>query len=87
MAPFGAISADKLFRLLGSSQSPFLVDVRIDEDVKADPFLLPTAVLRDHRAVELWATEIPSSPIVVLCEGEKAQRRGRSPPPPFGAFR
>ncbi|WP_377276261.1 chromate resistance protein ChrB domain-containing protein [Rhizobium sp. R86522] len=67
MAPFGAIFADKLFRLLGSSQSPLLVDVRVDEDVEADPFLLPTAVRRDYRTVERWATEI-KSPVVVICQ-------------------
>jgi rhodanese-related sulfurtransferase len=68
MAPFGAISADKLFRLLGSSQSPLLVDVRIDEDVEADRMLLPAAVRRDHRIVEQWAPEIKSSSVVVICQ-------------------
>ncbi|MFN3719746.1 MAG: chromate resistance protein ChrB domain-containing protein [Rhizobium rhizophilum] len=68
MALFGAISADKLIRLLGSSQSPLLVDVRIDEDVDADPMLLPAAVRRDHRTVEQWAPEIKSSSVVVICQ-------------------
>jgi rhodanese-related sulfurtransferase len=67
MAPFGAISADKLFRLLGSSQSPFLVDVSLDEDVDADPFLLPSAVRRDHRVVDRWAAEIKSPSVVIIC--------------------
>jgi len=68
MAAFGAISADKLFRLLGSSQSPLLVDVRLDDDVEADPFLLPTAVRRDHQTVERWAADITCSSVVVICQ-------------------
>jgi rhodanese-related sulfurtransferase len=68
MAPFGAISADKLFRLLGSSQSPLLLDVRLNEDVDADPMLLPAAVRRDHRTVEHWAAEIRSPSVVVICQ-------------------
>ena len=68
MAPFGAISADKLLRLLGSSQSPLLVDVRVDEDVQADPFLLPASVRRDHRTVDRWASEITAASVVVICQ-------------------
>ena len=68
MAPFGAISADKLFRLLGSSQSPFLVDVSLDEAVEAAPFLLPSAVRRDHRLVERCAAEIKSPSVVIICQ-------------------
>jgi rhodanese-related sulfurtransferase len=67
MAPFGAISADKLLRLLGSSQSPLLVDVRVDEDVEADPFLLPASVRRDHRTVERWAADIQAHSVIVIC--------------------
>jgi rhodanese-related sulfurtransferase len=67
MAPFGAISADKLLRLLGSSQSPLLVDVRVDEDVEADPFLLPASVRRDHRSVERWAADIQALSVIVIC--------------------
>lgn len=68
MAPFGAISADKLLRLLGSSQSPLLVDVRVDEDVQADPFLLPASVRRDHQTVDRWASEITAASVVVICQ-------------------
>lgn len=68
MAPFGAISADKLFRLLGSAQSPLLIDVRTADDAEADPFLLPASVRRDHRSVEQWAAEIRSSSVVVICQ-------------------
>lgn len=76
MAPFGAVSADKLFRLLGSAQAPLLVDVRIDEDVEADPFLLPAAVRRDHRTVEHWAGEIRSASVVVICQKGKKLSEG-----------
>ncbi len=72
MAPYGAISADKLFRLLGSSQSPLIVDVRIADDVEAHPFLIPGSLLRDYRQVDAWAAEIGSSSVVVAChQGRK----------------
>ncbi|EHS53561.1 Chromate resistance exported protein [Rhizobium sp. PDO1-076] len=74
MAPYGAISADKLFRLLGSSQSPLIVDVRIADDVAAHPFLIPGAFRRDHRQIGEWAAQVASTPtsVVVVChQGRK----------------
>ncbi len=76
MAPFGAVSADKLIRLLGSSHAPLLVDVRVNEDVQADPFLLPASVRRDHRSVEHWAAEIRSASVVVICQKGKKLSEG-----------
>lgn len=69
MAPFGAISADKLFRLLGTFQAPLIIDVRIPEDIEADPNLIPGSVLRDYRRIADWAPQMRgSASVVVACQ-------------------
>ena len=45
------ISVAQLSRLVGLPDAPAIVDVRIDEDVAADPLLLPGSVRRDYRTV------------------------------------
>ena len=40
------ISPDKLARLIGTANTPALIDVRTDEDFAADPRLIPGAVRR-----------------------------------------
>jgi hypothetical protein len=37
MSNFTTISSDKLARLIGTANSPALIDVRTDEDFAADP--------------------------------------------------
>ena len=46
MSSFTTISADKLARLIGTANTPALIDVRTDEDFAADPRLIPGAVRR-----------------------------------------
>jgi hypothetical protein len=41
MPSMNTISADKLARLIRAPNSPALVDVRTDDDYKADPRLIP----------------------------------------------
>ena len=46
MSSFTTISPDKLARLIGTANTPVLIDVRTDEDFAADPRLIPGAVRR-----------------------------------------
>ena len=46
MSSFTTISPDKLARLIGTANTPALIDVRTDEDFAADPRLIPGAVRR-----------------------------------------
>ena len=48
------ISADKLARLIGTAETPVLIDVRTDEDFAADPRLIPGAVRRAFADVADW---------------------------------
>jgi hypothetical protein len=50
MSSDASISSDKLVRLIG----PPLIDVRIDEDLAADPRLIPDATRRSHQDLRDW---------------------------------
>jgi rhodanese-related sulfurtransferase len=62
------ITTSQLSRLIGLPHAPMLLDVRTDDDYRADPRLLPASVRRDYRAVEQWAPEHRGSSVVVVCQ-------------------
>ena len=76
MANFGAISADKLSKLVGTPQSPDIVDVRDDEDFAAHPFLIPSSIRRDFAAVEQWTGAYAGASVVVTCKRGKKLSEG-----------
>ena len=66
------ITNSQLSRLIGLLQAPAVVDVRTDEDYRADPRLLPGSMRRDYRAISHWAPEYAGKPVVVVCQrGQK----------------
>src|SRR5262252_1283973 len=66
------ITTSQLSRLIGLPQAPAIVDVRTDEDCRADPRLLPGSLRRDYRAVAHWALDYRDRSVVVLCQkGQK----------------
>ena len=66
------ITTSQLSRLIGLPQAPAIVDVRMDEDYRADPRLLPASLRRDHRAIAQWASHYQGKSVVVLCQkGQK----------------
>jgi len=66
------ITAVQLSRLVGLPDAPVLVDVRIDEDVAADPRSLPASERRSHRNVAEWAGHYAGRKVVVICQrGQK----------------
>jgi rhodanese-related sulfurtransferase len=76
MASFGAISAEKLFRLLGTSQTPLIVDVRDRDDFESRPSLIPTSVRRNHADVAAWGGLYRQSRVVVTCSRGKKLSEG-----------
>jgi rhodanese-related sulfurtransferase len=67
-----AITVTQFSRLIGLPQGPTVVDVRIDDDYRADPRLLPGSVRRDYRAIEQWASHYRGKSVVVACQrGQK----------------
>ena len=67
MSSFTTISADKLARLIGTANTPALIDVRTDEDFAADPRLIPGAVRRSHERAADWAGEFSGRSAIVVC--------------------
>ncbi len=67
MSSFTTISADKLARLIGTANTPVLVDVRTDEDFATDPRLIPGAVRRSHEQAADWAEEFSGRSAIVVC--------------------
>ena len=68
MSSFNAISIDKLSRLIGTSKCPVLIDVRTEEDFRADPRLIPGTVRRPYATVSEWTQEFTGRSAVVICQ-------------------
>lgn len=68
MPGFTEISPVQLFRLLGTPDSPAIVDVRVPEDIAADPFLVPTARLCQHGDVAGLAAGLGGRSVVTICQ-------------------
>jgi rhodanese-related sulfurtransferase len=62
-----AITASQLSRLIGTHDAPLVIDVRTEDDVAADPRLLPTATRRDHRTIASWAGDYAGRSVAVTC--------------------
>ena len=68
MAPFASISASNLARQIGMPDAPLILDVRTQEDVAADPRVLPASQQRDHRDIAGWAAQFRGKRVVALCQ-------------------
>jgi rhodanese-related sulfurtransferase len=67
-----SITVAQFSRLIGLPSAPAIVDVRIDDDYRADSRLLPTSLRRDYRAIGSWASEYRGKSVVVVCQrGQK----------------
>lgn len=76
MASFATISADKLARLVGTPNSPLIVDVR-DEQARSDlPYAIPGSVNRPWRDASSWIAELSAPNVVVTCAAGGAKSEG-----------
>ena len=73
MPSYLEITSEKLNRIIGTPNTPTIIDVRDDEDFAADPRLIAGSVRRDHRNVLGWGAEL-KGPSIVLCQ--KGQKLG-----------
>ena len=72
MSSYSSISTENLSRLIGTANTPALIDLRIDEDFAADPRLIPGAIRRSHLDIQDWAGGLKGQPVVVICQkGQK----------------
>jgi rhodanese-related sulfurtransferase len=70
MPNFGLITPPQAMRLIGTPESPALIDVRLPEDHQAFPRLIPTSRLVAHTSVEALG-DPPGKAIVVCQRGRK----------------
>jgi len=67
-----SISADRLYRLVGTPKAPAFIDVRTDEAHAADPVLIPGSEKRSHLDVDAWAPKYLGRSAIVICQkGQK----------------
>src|SRR6202047_4596226 len=67
-----SIATDKLARLIGTGNTPALIDVRTEDDFAADPRLIPGAVRRNHEETADWGEEFAGRSAIVVClRGQK----------------
>ncbi len=72
MSSYTTISSDKLSRLIGTANTPALIDVRTEEDFAADQRLIPGAVRRNFQEAADWGEEFSGRSAIVVClRGEK----------------
>jgi rhodanese-related sulfurtransferase len=72
MPSFNLISIDKLARLIGTRSTPVLIDVRTEDDFRADPHLIPGAFRRSHETAPDWAGSFKGRSTIVICRhGQK----------------
>ncbi len=66
------ITTQQFSRLIGLPTTPAIVDVRIDDDYRADPRLVPGSLRRDYRSIASWAKDYVGKSVVVVCQrGQK----------------
>lgn len=68
MASPTEITTTQLARLIGTPLAPVLIDVRIDEDYDADPYLIPGAVRYRFDDMDRCATDLGGLSAVVYCQ-------------------
>ena len=66
------ITVPQFSRLIGLPDAPAVVDVRIDDDYRADPRLVPGSMRRDYRAIATWTPDYSGKSVVIVCQrGQK----------------
>lgn len=68
MAAPNEITPTQLLRLIGTPKTPMLVDISIDDDFGADPYLIPGAFRHPHTDIEGLKARIGHTPCVLICQ-------------------
>jgi rhodanese-related sulfurtransferase len=76
MPAYQEISVTQLSRLIGTPQCPALIDVRISDDVAADPWMIPGSIFLPHTQIESLAPSLQGLRAVVICQKGKKLSQG-----------
>jgi len=71
-----SITPKQLLRLIGTSDAPVLVDICLDPDFKADPYLIPGSVRHDAKDFKGLLDLINGRPTVIICQKGKKLSQG-----------
>jgi rhodanese-related sulfurtransferase len=74
------ITVSQLSRLIGLPQAPTIIDVRSEQDIAADPRLIPGSQHREFGAAASWGADYKGQPVIVAC------REGRQLSPGVAAW-
>lgn len=70
------ITVPQLSRLIGTPESPVIIDVCIDDDFKLDPRFIPAAFRHPHTEIAALAPRLHKSNVVVVCQKGKKISEG-----------
>ncbi|WP_037306966.1 chromate resistance protein ChrB domain-containing protein [Ruegeria halocynthiae] len=71
-----SITSKQLLRLIGTPQAPLLIDVCLDPDFEADPFLIPGSVRHPAQDITDLAKLIGDQAAVIICQKGKKLSQG-----------
>ena len=63
-----SVSVSQLYRLIGTSDCPVILDVRTQEDFDNDPRLLPSALKRDFDKIDALVSEFSGDKVIIYCQ-------------------
>ncbi|WP_170557422.1 chromate resistance protein ChrB domain-containing protein [Ruegeria atlantica] len=66
-----SITSKQLLRLIGTPQAPVLIDICMDADFEADPYLIPGSIRHSATDPKGLVTLIGDRPAVVICQKGK----------------
>ena len=67
MPALNEISPHNLMRLIGTPDSPIIIEVCSDDDFNENPSLIPTAVRHPHSDIAALAASLTNKEIVIVC--------------------
>ena len=62
------MTVQQLLRLIGTPECPVLIDISIDQDFAADPYLIPGSFRHPHTDIEGIISRTRGKPCVVACQ-------------------
>ncbi|MGV6849023.1 MAG: chromate resistance protein ChrB domain-containing protein [Marinibacterium sp.] len=68
MAAPNEITVPQLVRQIGTPDCPAIVDISIDPDFDADPYLIPGSFRHPHTRIDALKTRLADQPCVVTCQ-------------------
>ncbi len=68
MSTISSIAPDKLARLVGTPKCPAIIDVRLEEDLTANPYIVPGTLRQSHTNLTQWAGGFAGRSMVVICQ-------------------